>query len=103
MTPEVVERIEADLRQEWSPEQIAGRLAGQGGFQLSPERIYQHIRADRQAGGTLYRHLRHHQKKRKNAMANPMPAGRLKSGPVSISGRRSLRKKAGSVTGKLTW
>ena len=27
MTPAVIERIEADLRQEWSPEQIAGRLA----------------------------------------------------------------------------
>ena len=26
MTAAVIERIEADLRQEWSPEQIAGRL-----------------------------------------------------------------------------
>ena len=30
MTPAVIERIEADLRQEWSPEQIAGRLQATG-------------------------------------------------------------------------
>ena len=78
MTPEVVERIEADLRQEWSPEQIAGRLAAQGGLQLSPERIYQHIRADRQAGGTLYRHLRHRQKKRKKRYGKPDARGQIK-------------------------
>ena len=53
MTPAVIERIEADLRQQWSPEQIAGRLAVTDGLRLSAERIYQHIRADRQAGGTL--------------------------------------------------
>ena len=78
MTPEVVERIEADLRQEWSPEQIAGRLAAQGGLQLSPERIYQHIRADRQVGGTLYRHLRHSQKKRKKRYGKPDARGQIK-------------------------
>jgi len=78
MTPEVVERIEADLRQEWSPEQIAGRLAAQGGLRLSPERIYQHIRADRQAGGTLYRHLRHRQKKRKKRYGKPDARGQIK-------------------------
>ena len=65
MTPAVIARIEADLRQQWSPEQIAGRLAVDDGLGLSPERIYQHIRADRQAGGTLYRHLRQGQKQRK--------------------------------------
>ena len=51
MTPAVIERIEADLRQEWSPEQIAGRLAVTDGLCLSPQRIYQHIRADRPAVG----------------------------------------------------
>ena len=65
MTAAVIERIEADLRQEWSPEQIAGRLAATDGLCLSPQRIYQHIQADHQAGGTLYRHLRHGQKQRK--------------------------------------
>ena len=39
MTPAVIERIEADLRQEWSPEQIAGRLAMTDGLELSPQRM----------------------------------------------------------------
>ena len=65
MTPEVIKQIEAALRQEWSPEQLAGRLQATDGLRLSPERIYQHIRADQAAGGTLYQHLRHNQKKRK--------------------------------------
>ena len=64
MRPALVERIEADLRQEWSPEQIADRLEAAEGLRLSAERIYQPIRADRQSGGTLYRHRRHRQKKR---------------------------------------
>ena len=46
MTAAVIERIEADLGQQWSPEQIAGRLAA-----IRLKRIYQHIQADRQAGG----------------------------------------------------
>ena len=78
MTPVVIERIEADLRQEWSPEQIAGRLAADDGLRLRPERIYQHIRADRQAGGTLYRHLRHSQKKRKKRYGKADGRGQIK-------------------------
>ena len=39
MRPALVERIEADLRQEWSPEQIAGRLEAAEGLRLSAERI----------------------------------------------------------------
>ena len=50
MTSAVIERIEAELRQEWSPAQISGRLEAAGGLRLSPQRIYQHIQADRQGG-----------------------------------------------------
>ncbi len=39
MTPVVIARIEADLCQQWSPEQIAGRLAATDGLRLSAERI----------------------------------------------------------------
>lgn len=44
--------------QQWSPEQIAGRLKLRG-IHISHERIYQHVHQDRQQGGTLYKHLRH--------------------------------------------
>ena len=77
MTAAVIERIEADLGQQWSPEQIAGRLAATGGLRLSPQRIYQHIQADRQAGGTLYRYLRHSQKKRKKRYGKADARGQI--------------------------
>ena len=89
MTPAVIEQIEAGLRQEWSPEQIAGRLATTDGLGLSPERIYQHLRADRQAGGTLYRHLRHSQKKRKKRDGKADGRGQIKD-RVSIDQRPAL-------------
>ena len=89
MTPAVIERIEADLRQEWSPEQIAGRLAADGGLRLSPPRIYQHIQADRQVGGTLYRHLRHSQKKRKKRYGKADGRGQIKD-RVSIDQRPAI-------------
>ena len=89
MTPVVIARIEADLCQQWSPEQIAGRLAATDGLRLSTERIYQHIRADRQAGGTLYRHLRHRQKKRKKRYGKADGRGQIKD-RVSIDQRPAI-------------
>ena len=89
MTPAVIERIEADLRQEWSPEQIAGRLAATDGLCLSPQRIYQHIQTDRQTGGTLYRHLRHSQKKRKKRYGKADARGQIKN-RVSIDRRPAI-------------
>ena len=89
MTPAVIEQIETSMRQEWSPEQIAGRLAADDGLRLSPQRIYQHIRADRQAGGTLYRHLRHSQKKRKKRYGKADGRGQIKD-RVSIDQRPAI-------------
>ena len=89
MTPEVIKQIEAALRQEWSPEQIAGRLQATDGLRLSPERIYQHIRADQAAGGTLYQHLRHNQKKRKKRYGKADARGQIKD-RVSIDQRPAI-------------
>jgi IS30 family transposase len=64
MTPVIVRLVEEKLTQEqWSPEQISGWLARQGVVSISHERIYQHLRADKKAGGSLYAHLRHGGKK----------------------------------------
>ena len=58
----VVERL---LTQDWSPEQISGRLKKEQEIQISHEWIYQHVLADKRAGGDLYQHLRCQRKRRK--------------------------------------
>jgi len=67
--PRIVEQtwllVELLLRQQWSPEQIAGRLRRERRPTVSHERIYLYIYADKQRGGTLYRHLRSQKKHRK--------------------------------------
>ena len=64
MTPDLVELIEEKLTQEqWSPDQISGRLAKDGVAFVSHERIYQHVWKDKKDGGMLYLHLRHSGKK----------------------------------------
>lgn len=54
------------LQEDWSPEQISGRLRRQG-ILISHEHIYQYVYADKRAGGTLWQHLRHPKKYRKRA------------------------------------
>lgn len=64
MTPDLVELVEQKLTQEqWSPDQISGRLAKEGVAFISHERIYQHVWKDKKDGGKLYLHLRHGGKK----------------------------------------
>jgi transposase, IS30 family len=57
--------VESLLRQQWSPQQISGRLTLEQQEGVSHERIYQHIYADKRAGGNLYRHLRCQKVRRK--------------------------------------
>ncbi len=63
--PETWARVEVLVRQEWSPEQIAGRLALEQQPTVSHERIYQYIYADKAQGGDLSRHLRCQKQRRK--------------------------------------
>jgi len=63
--PQTWQQIEMLLSQEWSPEQISGRLVLEGQATVSHERIYQYIYQDKQQGGVLYRHLRSQKKRRK--------------------------------------
>lgn len=58
-------RIEALLRQQWSPEQIADTLKLQQMFRISYQTIYRHVRRDWRAGGRLYLELRRRYKRRK--------------------------------------
>ncbi len=62
LTAEIKQLINGYVKQDWSPEQIAGRLEKEGVIKLHHETIYQYILADKKAGGTLYKHLRHQHK-----------------------------------------
>ena len=55
---ETWEYVEQKLEKEWSPEQVSGRLISQHGIKISHEWIYQYILANKEAGGSLYKHLR---------------------------------------------
>ena len=65
MTSEALDLIDAKVIIDWSPQQISAWLKEEDAIFISHERIYQHIWADKLAGGTLYKHLRHSGKKRK--------------------------------------
>ena len=62
---QVWELVEALIRQEWSPEQIVGRVKMEQGVLISHEWIYQYVYADKQSGGDLYRSLRCQKVRRK--------------------------------------
>jgi IS30 family transposase len=59
------EVVEEKLREDWSPEQVSGWMKKRQGIQISHGWIYQHILADKQAGGDLHTHLRCQKKRRK--------------------------------------
>ena len=65
IAPQTWQQVELLLRQEWSPEQIAGRLKLERQPTVSHECIYLYVYADKRRGGTLHRHLRSQKKQRK--------------------------------------
>jgi transposase, IS30 family len=63
--PQTWQRVEQLLGQQWSPEQITGRLKLEQQPSVSHERIYQYIYADKRLGGTLSLNLRCRKARRK--------------------------------------
>jgi IS30 family transposase len=57
--------VEALIRDEWSPEQVVGRVEMEQGVSISHEWIYQYVYADKRSGGELYRFLRCQKVRRK--------------------------------------
>lgn len=62
MTKEMIEILNSRLADKWSPEQLSGVLKASNN-PLSYQSIYNHVWADRRAGGELYKHLRRRGKK----------------------------------------
>ena len=73
LTAKMIDIIEGYIREEWSPEQIVGRLEKENIIKLHHETIYQHILSDKRSGGDLYTHLRHQNKtyRKRYGSANP--------------------------------
>jgi IS30 family transposase len=63
--PQTWALIENQLRQDWSPEQVAGWLSLAKQPAVSHQRIYQHIYAGTAMGGDLHQHLRCRKQRRK--------------------------------------
>ena len=82
--------VERWLREDWSPEQVAGRLGEDGVLSISHETIYRHVWADKQRGGDLFRHLRGAQKQRRKRYGAYDSRGRL-------AGKRSLAERPACV------
>lgn len=59
LSPKVQLIITNNIKQEWSPEQIQGRLRSEGLPMVCATTIYSFIQQDKISGGSLYRHLRH--------------------------------------------
>ena len=74
------------LKQQWSPEQISGRLKRDGGLRISHETIYRHIWHDKRRGGTRYKLLRQAGKRRRKRYGAYDSRGRL-AGKRHISER----------------
>jgi IS30 family transposase len=83
--------VEARLREDWSPEQIAGvdEVA------ISVERIYQHIAADRRHGGSLWQHLRRRKRRRRHRCGTPRERQRF--GGKRIDERPPIVEQRGRV------
>ena len=86
------QQVERLLRQDWSPEQIAGWLKREQQPSVSHEWIYLYVYADKQRGGTLHRHLRSQKKQRKRY------SGYIRRG--QIPNRTSIDKRPKIVASK---
>jgi IS30 family transposase len=62
-TSKIKTYIRTKLKEEWSPEQIAGRMKMDHGFTVCHETIYRYIYHNKSKGGRLYKYLRHKNKK----------------------------------------
>ena len=63
LTKPIEKYIRAKLKQDWSPEQISGRMRLDTGMSVVHETIYRYIYTNKKNGGKLYRYLRHKNKK----------------------------------------
>ncbi|EDM6258276.1 IS30 family transposase [Salmonella enterica] len=93
ISPDTVFYVETGLSWKWSPEQISA-VGKRIGVPVSHEWIYQHVQADKAAGGELYKHLR--QGKRRYRKGYGQKRGRIPDA-VSIEQRPAVVDERGRL------
>jgi len=84
MTEEMQAHIRERLEQQWSPEQIQGRLQAEDENSVCPKTIYDFIAQDKIEGGNLHKNLRH--KRYRKRTGKPDARGQIRN-RVSIDER----------------
>jgi transposase, IS30 family len=78
----LAEYVKQKLAEQWSPQQISGRLKlhypTDVKMRISHECIYEWIRRDRAAGGLWYKHLRQSSRKRRRRYGSSSKTGQIK-------------------------
>ena len=77
LTKPIERYIRAKLKQDWSPEQISGRMKLDIGISIVHETIYRYIYSNKKNGGKLYQYLRHKNKKYHNRSNEYMARGTI--------------------------
>jgi IS30 family transposase len=91
-TSSIEQQIRARLQEDqWSPQQIVGHAKLNAQPMVSHERIYQFIRKDKAAGGTLFKHTRHKLKHRKRPVTGKQ---------ISIKNKVSIEQRPAIVDAK---
>lgn len=87
MTEVLIDVIEDKLYEKWSPAQISGWLLVEEGIEISHETIYKHVKANKEAGGDLYKNLRRRTRKyRARGRSGKTLSGQIKN-RISIDER----------------
>ena len=93
--PQELDRVNALLRQWWSPKQISGVFKRRRrGMQISAQTIYRHVRRDKARGGDLWRQLRILSKFGRKRYGRPHSRGVL-------PGKRHISERPASVARRL--
>lgn len=84
------------IKEDYSPEQISGRLLSEGKQSVSHPVIYNYIWEDKSEGGQLYKHLRNSGKKKKKGYGKVANRGKIKN-KRSIEERPEIVENKGRI------
>ena len=95
-TSKIKSYIKTKLKEDWSPQQISGRMKIDLGLTISHETIYRYVYYNKSRGGRLYTYLRHKNKKYHNRNTSYQRRGVLVD-RVSIDKRPKIVEKKNRI------